>query len=243
MRQLLPAPEAEFDVEELLSRVDRTPPQGRPWVMANMVMSVDGAYSVAGRSRGLASPADRQVFHTLRAAADVVLVAAGTARQERYGRPATWPELLEPRRRMGLTDSPRLAVISRSAHVPEDQPFLDGDGPVPLLLHPDGAALTAVPQGVEPRVAGRGVDVDLHEALAGLRADGAEQVMCEGGPTLLGQLHLADLVDELFVTISPQLVGGTALGLLGPVPESPRRFALHRALEDGGNLLLTYRRA
>jgi riboflavin biosynthesis pyrimidine reductase len=67
--------------------------------------------------------------------------------------------------------------------------------------------------------------------------------MCEGGPNLLGQMHLADLVDELFVTISPQLVGGAALGLLGPIPEAARRFTLHRAVEDDSNLLLTYRRA
>lgn len=242
MRQLLPTAEAEFDVETLLSRADRLPPPHRPWVMANMVMSIDGAHSVEGRSRGLASAADRRVFHTLRAAADVILVAAGTARAERYGRPATWPELLGPRRAMGLADSPRLAVISRSARIPEDQPFLDGDGDVPLLLHPDAADLSSLPGGVEPRLAGRGAAVDLDSALAGLRADGVEQVMCEGGPTLLGQLHEADLIDELFVTISPQLVGGLALGLLGPVAETPRRFTLHRALEEEGNLLLTYRR-
>jgi riboflavin biosynthesis pyrimidine reductase len=210
--------------------------------MANMVMSVDGVHSVEGRSRGLASPADRQVFHTLRAAADVILAAAGTARAERYGRPATWPELRAPRRAMGRAVSPRLVVISRSARIPEDQPFLSGEGPEPLLLHPESADVSKVPAGVELRAAGR-EDVDLSAALAGLRADGVEQVMCEGGPNLLGQLHLADLVDELFVTISPQLVGGAALGLLGPVPEAPRRFAVHRALEDDSNLLLTYRRA
>lgn len=243
MRQLLPSPEAEFDVATLLVRADRTPPPDRPWLMANMVMSVDGAHSVAGRSRGLGSPADRRVFHTLRAAADVVLAAAGTARAERYGRPATWPELLEPRRRMGLADSPRLAVISRTARIPDDQPFLTGEGAVPLLLHPEGADLSALPEGVEPRAAGRGEDVDLAEALRGLRADGVEQVMCEGGPTLLGQLFREGLVDELFVTISPQLVGGVALGLLGPVPEVPQRVTLHRILEEDGNLLLTYRRS
>ena len=242
MRQLLPTAETPFDVVNLLSRADRTPPPDRPWVMANFVVSVDGAHSVAGRSRGLGSPADRLVFHTLRAAADVVLVAAGTARTERYGRPATWPELLEPRRTMGLPDSPRLAVISRSARMPVDQPFLEGDGPVPLLLHPAGADLSALPDGVEPRACGSGEGVDLTEALRGLRAEGAEQVMCEGGPTLLGELHQEGLVDELFVTISPQLVGGTELGLLGPVPELPRPLALHRVLEEDGNLLLTYRR-
>ena len=209
--------------------------------MANMVMSIDGAHSVAGRSRGLGSPADRRVFHTLRAASDAVLVAAGTARQERYGRPTTWPELLPRRRELGLEDAPRLVVVTRRAEIPADQPFLGGEGPVPLLVHPDGADVAAVPDGVELRAAGRGGDVDLAEALASLQHDGIRQVMCEGGPHLLGQLHRAGLVDELFVTISPQLVGGSALGLLGPVEEAPHRLALHPVLEEDHDLLLTYR--
>jgi riboflavin biosynthesis pyrimidine reductase len=210
--------------------------------MANMVMSVDGAFAVSGHSGGLAGPADKLVFHTLRASADVVLVAAGTARQERYRRPSTRAELLPLRRAAGLADAPRLVVVSRSVTVPADQPFLTGVGAEPLLLHPERADTSDVPPGVELRPAGNGDGVDLGLALAGIHADGVEQVMCEGGPHLLGQLHREDLLDELFLTLSPLLAGGDRLGLLGGIAQSPRDLHLHRALEEDGFLFLTYRR-
>jgi riboflavin biosynthesis pyrimidine reductase len=36
---------------------------------------------------------------------------------------------------------------------------------------------------------------------------GARLVLCEGGPSLLGQLVGARLIDELFLTVAPQLAG------------------------------------
>lgn len=53
---------------------------GERWLAINMVMSLDGAISVDGRSGGLAGPADRAMFLGLRAAAEVVLVGAETVR-------------------------------------------------------------------------------------------------------------------------------------------------------------------
>src|SRR5690606_3806421 len=52
--------------------------------------------------------------------------------------------------------------------------------------------------------------VDLAAALAALAERGAEVVLCEGGPTVNGQLVAAGLVDEWCVTYSPRLVGGPA---------------------------------
>jgi riboflavin biosynthesis pyrimidine reductase len=228
------------DLADLMERVDRVVP-GRPWVMANMVLSVDGAYAVEGRSGGLGSPGDRRVFQHLRAAADVVLVAAGTARAERYRRPRTPPELLERRRAHGLTEDPRLVVVSASLDLPADLPLFDGDGPEPLVVHPEGAVSANPLTGVELRPTGAGATVDLRSALDGLARDGARVVLCEGGPSLLGALHESGLIDELFVTISPWLVGGDRVGLLGPAAALPRRMELHRLLEEDGWLFATYR--
>lgn len=241
MRQVFPEP-AEVDaVVDLLAGDPRPTPGRRPWVMANMVVSVDGAYAVDGRSAGLSGPADREVFHALRGLADVVLVAAGTARAERYRRP--WPEegVTALRSRRGQAPAARLVLVSRSLRVPADQPFLTGDGPDPLVLHPASADPAGLPPGLDHRAVGED-RVDLGRALASLGDDGARLVLCEGGPNLLGQLVAADLLDELFVTIAPLLVGGAEVGLLGPVPGGHRRLRLHRVLEDDGFLLTTYRR-
>ena len=69
-------------------------------------------------------------------------------------------------------------------------------------------------------------------------------VLCEGGPSLNGQLVAADLVDESCVTVSPLLAGGDA------APDHARRRAgaaralrLARVLDDGDMLLLRYVRA
>ena len=54
-----------------------------------MIMSVDGAHAIDGRSGAMGSDADHEMFHALRGACDAVLVAAGTARAEGYRRPTT----------------------------------------------------------------------------------------------------------------------------------------------------------
>ncbi|MFZ4518840.1 MAG: dihydrofolate reductase family protein [Microthrixaceae bacterium] len=241
MRQLLPGRDFTVDPRAMLVGDPRPAPEGRPWVMANMVASVDGAFAAEGRSGGLSGPADRAVFHVLRGLADMILVAAGTARAERYRRPTADAATAEERRARGQAPVPRLAVVSRRALIPRDQPFLEGDGPDPLLLHPAEADVANLPPGVEPRVVGHG-SVDLAGALAGLYHDGARTVLCEGGPRLLGQLAAADLIDELFVTVSPVLSGGEDVGLLRGAPPMDRPLELHRVLEDDGFLLLTYRR-
>lgn len=242
MRQLLPEPHDPAELSVLDDRTDRAPHTDRPWVMANMVMSVDGAYAVDGRSGGLGSPGDRAVFHRLRGSADAILVAAGTARAERYRRPQLDDAAVRRRRANGLTDHPRLVIVSASLHLPDDLPLLQGPGEPPLVLHPGTADTRGVPDGVVLRAAGS-AELDLPEALAGVRRDGVDLLLCEGGPSLLGQLHREGLLDELFVTFSPNLVGGSCVGLLGAGAAVTRQMSLHRLLEEDGSLFATYRRA
>ena len=241
MDQLFPKENDFAGLADFLDRSDRHPPAGRPWVMANMVASIDGTYAVSGVSRALSSPEDRAIFSALRASADAVLVAAGTARTERYRRPTPVPELAAERLLTTSTQAPRLVVVSRSLSVPADQPFLWGPGQEPLLIHPEGADTAGVPSGVELRAMGTG-GVDLEAALRSLYNDGVRIVLCEGGPTLLGQLHALDLIDELFLSVAPLLVAGSQVGILGAQQEEIRPHRLHRVLEANSFLFLTYRR-
>jgi riboflavin biosynthesis pyrimidine reductase len=233
VQQIFPTPLGDFELQQLTSSPDRRPTPDRPWVMANMVGSIDGGFAVGGRSGPLGGPADKLVFHALRAASDAILVAAGTARTERYGRPAVHSA-------PGSVVAPRLVIVSRSLRIPPDQPFLQGDGPEPLVFHPQDADTGSVPAGVTLRATGTG-EVDLASAMRSLRDDGIEQLLCEGGPNLLGQLFRANLVDELFLTVSPVLTGGSDVGLIGPTSLGVASMALHRVLEQDGFLFLTYR--
>ncbi|MDQ3384586.1 MAG: dihydrofolate reductase family protein [Actinomycetota bacterium] len=229
MRQLLPHPAERVDLASLY-RPDRPPPPDRPWVVTNMIASADGATTVAGRSGGLGGPADRQVFHLLRASVDVVVAGAETVRVERY-RP-----ILEPR-------PVPIAVVSRSLALDWSSPlFTDATARTILLTceAADGAARRSAEAVADVVVAGEEA-VEPRLALAALAERGHRVALCEGGPHLLAQLVAAGVVDELCLTVSPLLVGGSGPRILtGSATTGPVRLVLDSVLEDDGFLLLRY---
>lgn len=210
VRQLLPPPPpaSEPDLEALYTQP--------PGVRLGLATSLDGSTSVDGRSAGLSGEADKRVFRALRAAADVVLVGAGTARAEGY-RPARLDPAVQQRRTAnGQHALPWIAVVSRGAGLPEDSP-LTGWDQLRVLECPDDDALAA--------------------AVAALRADGLERVLCEGGPQLAGALLRLGLVDEVCATVSPALVGGDGPRLTTGADEAVRPLELVSLLEQDGALL------
>jgi riboflavin biosynthesis pyrimidine reductase len=208
-----------------------------PWVRVNFVASADGAASVAGRSGGLASGADRQVFGVLRRLADVVLVGAGTVRAEDY-RGARQPT-------RGRDTPPPIAVVTGSADLDPGSRLFTDTAVAPIVL-----TLASAPRERRDRLADAGADVVTldrltPDALLGeLGTRGLHRVLCEGGPTLFGTLTAADAVDELCLTVSPLLAGGTAGRIShGPEGTPARALTLVGALHEEGTLLLHYRRA
>lgn len=243
MRQLRPP--RDEPVEPSIYLTDERPaPAGRPWLLVNMIATADGATAVADRSGPLGGPDDKAVFHTLRAAADVVLVGAGTVRAEGYG-PA--------RPRPDGTPGPRIAVVTRSGDLDPAARLFGGGGsdgshgPVVVTCEacpPERRAVLAA-AGAEVLVVGDG-DVDLPAALAALRTQlGAGIVLCEGGPILNGELLTADLVDEWCLTVAPLLsAGGSRRAAVGPdLASGPVALHLDRLLEADGFLFARYLRA
>ena len=84
--------------------------------------------------------------------------------------------------------------------------------------------------------------LDARAMLLELARRGLRQVLCEGGPTLFGTLLEADCVDELCLTLSPQLEAGAAPRIAAGAIPRPRRMVLHHALVSGSSLLLRYLR-
>ena len=83
---------------------------------------------------------------------------------------------------------------------------------------------------------------DLPALLRSLREEGVKALLCEGGPTLHGALQAAGLVDELFLTIAPKLVGGIAPRILeGDLP-GLEPLELAWLLEEDGELFARYSR-
>src|SRR5205807_4256968 len=94
----------------LWERPSEAPP--RPRVLLNMVETADGRATIAGRSGAVSGPADRELFHALRASCDGVLVGAGTVRAERYGRMLRDASLRELRERHGMAPEPLACIVS-----------------------------------------------------------------------------------------------------------------------------------
>ena len=168
----------------------------RAWVRANMVMSLDGVVVDAnGRSGSLSTEPDRLLFNGLRRDCDVVLVGAGTVRAERY-QPAPWP----------------VALVTNAGNLPKDLPLLDPTGG-PVIVFTSARGARAIESSLHERceVVECGVDqVDLRTCVQSLVRAGLHRIHCEGGTRLLSGLIADDLIDELLVTVSPQVLGGSS---------------------------------
>jgi riboflavin-specific deaminase-like protein len=194
--------------EELASelRLHELAPPDRPYVGINMVSSLDGKATLDWRTKGLSTEIDRRLFHHLRTQADAVMVGAGTAREERYGRMTKNDELSAKRVAEGRAAEAVAVVVSGRLDLPPD---------LPLLHEPEQAVLIAT--GSEAELPGLGAHVeyarvgdDLPRLMAELHERGVRSVLCEGGPTLNSFLFAAGIVDELFLTLNPKVLGGAA---------------------------------
>lgn len=239
MQRLWPEPAEIDDVAALVAAEARPKPANRPWLLVNMVSSLDGAIAVDHRSGGLGGPADKAVFAALRAIADVILVGAGTARAEGYGPPRATDAARAARVARGQASAPRLALVTRSLDLDLGTPlFTEAEEP-PFVITSAAAdrdRLAAVGEAAELVVTGE-VEVDLPAALAALRTAGAGVITAEGGPRLNGALLDGDLIDEWDLSLSPLLVGGDAARAIVGATAAAHRFRLDRLLEGDGLLL------
>jgi len=215
--------------------------------MLNMVSTVDGRATVAGRSGPISSRADRELFHGLRATADAVLVGAGTVRTERYGRIIPDPARRELRMERGLSEEPLACIVSGRLALADDIPLLAEPSAHVVMLTSSAASLRAAHAKVDYiRCA---VDGRLDLA-AGLRELGERfavgRILCEGGPHLCSELIAEGLADELFLSLAPQLAGGepTSGGglriLAGDEFDPPVELALLSVLQSESALFLRY---
>lgn len=217
-------------------------PGDRPYTIANFVSSVDGRATFHGRSGQLGDDGDRATFRALREQVDAVLAGTTTLRAERYGRLIREPERRARRERRGLAPEPIACVVTRSGEVPTD---------IPLFAEPQARVAVFTPATVDTSDLAAHVEVvrldpdepTLTAALRCMRSDlGIRTLLCEGGPTLFGALLGEGLVDELFVTLAPKLVGGGDGPTISSGPELSELDQLRPVwvLERAGSLFLRY---
>jgi riboflavin-specific deaminase-like protein len=172
-----------------------------------MVSSLDGKATLDWRTKGLSSDVDRRLFHHLRTQADVVMVGAGTAREERYGRMTKNDELRQKRQNEGLVPDALAVIVSGRLDLPPDLPILNDPEQRVVIATGSDEELP----GVQGQVEYARVGDDLPRLLSYLHEKhGVRSVLCEGGPTLNSFLFAAGLVDELFLTLNPKVLSGAS---------------------------------
>ena len=179
-----------------------------PIVRANLVTSLDGQISAAdGRSESLSTEDDRLIFALLRSLSDAIIVGAQTVRAEQYKMPViTREELVVAREESGREKPPVLVIISRSGQLDTTLECLQQPTIVitPSTTPPEAiAALTKVVEVVQLP----GEEISFHQIISLLRDRGLTQILVEGGAALLSAMLEQQAIDELCLTLSPQLVG------------------------------------
>jgi riboflavin biosynthesis pyrimidine reductase len=221
--------------EGLVALYPRNP---APTLRVNFIASVDGAVTVDGLSGGLHGPGDKEIFDSLRMVCDALIVGSGTVKAEKYDALRLTPEARAWRVEHGLPEFPLMVIVSGSMNLDYDQ-LVFADAPIrPIVLTHRGAKASSVAEVI---AVGDG-EIDLAAGLAALHERGATQLLCEGGPSLLGTMIRKDLVTELCLTVSPLLVGGGPGRIATGAPGLAREMSLRHVLTLRDMLFLRYAR-
>jgi diaminohydroxyphosphoribosylaminopyrimidine deaminase/5-amino-6-(5-phosphoribosylamino)uracil reductase len=170
---------------------------GLPLVTYKAAISADGKVAAAGGdARWISCEQSRRTVHTLRAAADAVLIGAGTARRD--------DPLLTVRDVAGR--DPVRVVVSDSGVLADDDQLLRTAREVRTIV-----VGQVTDSAARARLASAGVELlethalrDGLEQLAGL---GLLDILCEGGPTLAGALLEQGLLDRVALFVAPLVIG------------------------------------
>lgn len=246
-------------------------PVGRPYLFSNFVSTLDGvvSFNIPGQSEGKqisgSNQADTFIMGLLRASSDAVVVGATTFKVA--GHDTLWfPESVYPpaadlyRRYRGEvlkeSESPLLVIVSRSGRVDVTSPAFHTRGQrVLIITSEEGKQYLQSGPNTSPSLQIRALSEAQGRSapsaiLSLLREEFDVKVaLNEGGPNLFGQFLVAGLVDELFLTLAPQ-IAGRVLQHPRPafvegvefLPGSAPWWSLLTAKQAGNHLYLHYRR-
>ena len=258
----LPLPE---ELQRLYGPLRFPPHPDRPYVIGNFVSTLDGvvSLSVPGQSGGGPISGefqqDRMLMGLLRAAADAVIVGAGTARA---GRNHVWtPDYIYPkladayaafRTKMGKEGPPLNVIVTAGGRLDFDRRvFQSGEVPVLIVTTAEGR------DEISKRRPPQSVQIAAIEGASSLTAQAVldevvdmgndDVVLVEGGPRLIGDFFAERLLDELFLTLAPQIAGRddsvVRPGLVAGksfAPEEPLWSRLAGIKRSGSHLFLRY---
>jgi riboflavin biosynthesis pyrimidine reductase len=239
---------------------------GRPHVIGNFVSTLDGVVSlgIPGKAGGGEisgfNPHDRMVMGLLRAAADAVVIGAGTLRASspdhvwtaEYIYPPLADTYRELRAVLGKTEPPLNVVVTGSGDIDLDR-RLFSSGALQSLIVTTAAGMhrlrdRQIPPSARVETVAGAAPLSARAVVDAVgRTRNSELVLIEAGPRMMSDFFAEQLLDELFLTLAPQVAGRDS-GLTRPglvngklfAPEQPVWGSLVGLKRGGDHLLLRY---
>jgi len=212
-------PAAELDDRALSDLYEYPADLAVPCIRSNMIASMDGSAQRDGRSGALGGPGDRRLFGVLRQLAEVVVVGSGTVNSENYG--------ADPRVRIAVV-STSLRLTAPVMADPSTIVLTCRQAPADRRAELTAAGLTVIDCGTDR--------VDPPGIIAAMSGLGLHRVLAEGGPTLLGSLLAAGLVDEMCLTTAPFAIAGSGARITAGATTDRRYVPAHVLTDDDGYL-------
>jgi riboflavin biosynthesis pyrimidine reductase len=243
----------------------------RPYVISNFVSTLDGVVSLGLPGKSGGGPIsgfnqhDRALMGLLRAVSGAIVVGAGTLRavpKHLWTAEYVFPDLRDAfqavRRELGLGQTPLNVILTGSGHVDLSAPvFASRQVETLIVTTPAGATglrAQALPPGVSVRAVestegGRFGAGAVLTAIADCLGQPPGVVLVEGGPQVMGDFLAENLIDELFLTLAPQVAGrddtvGERPALVAGrlfAPEQPVWSTLVSVHQADSHLFLRYR--
>jgi riboflavin biosynthesis pyrimidine reductase len=253
------------DLSTLYGRLGFPPHSDRAYVIGNFVTTLDGVVSLnepghasGGNISGF-NQQDRMVMGLLRAIADVVIVGAGTLRAEpnhRWTAQYIYPALAEEysllRSSHGKSAYPLNVIVTASGEVNLNLPlFRSSEIPVLIVTTPRGVRsilASNVPSSVRITAVQSESSISAQDILKAVsEVHQSDMILVEGGPQLMGNFFAEHCLDELFLTLAPQIAGrdgsterpGFVAGK-SFAPEHPLWGTLMSVKRGGNHLFLRY---
>jgi 5-amino-6-(5-phosphoribosylamino)uracil reductase len=223
----------------------------RPKVLINFASSLDGKINPApGRRSGrFMMSRHREDFRrmvTLRAQADAILIGAGNLRVDD-------PDLAIPqdertaRRAAGQPEPLRIVVTGGGDGITPEMKIFDSTRGGPAIVAHTGRMPAEVRARLGPvaeLVELGDFTVAMPDLLGWLSGRGVRTLLCEGGGDLCSQLFAARAVDEVYLTLTPRILGGahapTMVDGAGFGPDEIPDAALTSVEQAGDELYLRY---
>lgn len=237
-----------------------------PYVISNFVSTLDGVVTIDTPGQAVGSvicgynQQDSMVMGLLRAAADAVIVGAGTLRGSPnhlwtpgHVFPPGADAYRELRTRLGLAPFPTNVVVTATGNIDVDLPIFQSEEIPVLIVTTAGGARhigsMQLPQPVRVTLGGAGPSLTARGILDAIIAANhpGRLMLIEGGPHLMGDFLAEHCLHELFLTLAPQVAGrGPSEERMGIVegkslaPEIPSWATLVSVKRGGSHLFLRY---